>query len=197
MKSIEKFCKGFRKTVVVEGEHRNGYFWQQVVKMHADHYTDADMILVTDSDSLFQEHVTPESFMRDGKPIWLITPYTPEMMKHAGMQAWFRVMTKFCGVEPTFEYMRRQPFMLPSRLLKEFRAFCIKQHGRTLQQYIMESNEFSEYNAFAHYCYLHHHDEFCWINTEEELPPLLVRQFWSHAPLSENIVEIESILSKP
>ena len=195
IQSIDKFCTGFRDTVVMDGEHPRGYLWQQVCKMHADQHTNADMILITDSDTLFNQPVTPESFMRDGKPIWLHTPWTPEMLSHAGTAAWKKVMTEFFGVEPAAEFMRRQPFVFPARVLSSLREFCIHKHGVTLADYIMSRKAFSEYNVLGFHCWLHHHDLFHWIDTSvDELPPLRVRQFWSNDPVEKNLPEIQSIL---
>ena len=194
--SINKYCTGFRNTVVVEGEHPRGYLHQQVVKLHADQHTDADFILVTDSDTLFTEPVTPESFMCDGKPIWLYTPWTKEMLDHPGTAAWKACMETFLGLPSPGEMMRRQPFMFPRKVLPSIREFCTKKHGVSLEDYIMSKKSFSEWNCLALYCWLGFHREFHWINTEtEELPPLHIKQFWSHDPLEKNIDEIRRILA--
>ena len=201
LKSIEKFCSGFRSVRVINDEHPQGYLWQQAVKMDADRLTwregdsEDDFFLMTDSDTLFTEPVTPESFMREGKPIWLYTPWTPEMLDHAGMRAWQKVMKDFTGVEPHAEFMRRQGFMFPRKVLASMRDYCFEHHGKSLCEYIMNSGAFSEYNALGFYCWLHHHDEFYWLDTsKEELPPLRLKQFWSWDSVEKNLTEINEIL---
>jgi hypothetical protein len=199
--SIRKFCTGFRDTgfrdtVVIHGEHPEGYLWQQVEKMYADNHTDADFILVTDSDTLFNQPVTPESFMRDGRPIWIHTPWTEEMLAHPGTATWKRVMTAFAKESPPSEFMRRQPFVFPRAVLPSLREFCLRNHGITLADYIMQSQSFSEWNVLGFHCWTHHRDLFHWIDSSvDELPPLFVRQFWSHDPIEKNLAEIQSILS--
>lgn len=193
LKSIQKYCTGFRNTVVVDGEHPQGYIYQQVVKLHADRYTDADFILVTDSDTLFNTPVTPESFMVDGKPIWYMTPFE-QLLEHDALRHWHQVMTEFCRTPPPFEFMRRQPFMFPSYVLKDIREYCIKTHGRTLEQYPYDKGTFTEWNVLGFYCWLHHRDAFTWINTDNGIDAPLVRQFWSHDPVKNNIKEIKNIL---
>lgn len=195
LESIEKYCSGFRNTVVVEGEHPKGYLQQQVVKLHADEHTDADYILITDSDTLFNQPVTPESFFRDGKIIWMITPYDEAMMASPGTRAWYECMKDFTGVAPLHEKMRRQPFMIPSWLFKEVRQFCWTRFGRTMEQYVMERGVFSEFNCIAHYAWLHHHEKFYWMDSSVECPPPVVRQFWSHDKIEKNIEEIQQILA--
>jgi hypothetical protein len=196
LKSIEKFCTGFSEVRVIEGEHPKGYLWQQVVKLHADQYTDADFILVTDSDTLFVEPVTPESFMREGKPQWLYTPWNDAMLQHAGTRAWKDCMEKFLGLPSPGEMMRRQPFMFPRHVLPSIREFCLKKHGKSLEDYIMNAGSFSEWNCLGLYCWLGFHNEFDWINTDvDPLPPLRVNQMWSHAPIEQNLEEINRILA--
>jgi hypothetical protein len=214
LQSIDKFCTGFQSTVVEDGEHPRGYLWQQVCKMYADTKTNADMILVTDSDTLFTQPVTPESFMHEGKPIWLYTPWTSEMLAHPGTATWKKVMTEFFGVEPPAEFMRRQPFMFPSSVLATLRtfcvmkhdatleeyvmnqkAFCLQKHGVSLSEYIMNQKAFSEWNVTGFHCWLHHRDLFHWVDSSvDELPPLRVNQMWSHDPIEKNIEEIRRIL---
>lgn len=196
LESIERYCSGFHGTVVVEGEHPRGYLHQQVIKLHADTYTDADYILVTDSDTLFTEPVTPDSFMVDGKPIWLYTPWTDAMLNHPGTKAWYDVMTQFAGKQPPSEFMRRQPFMFPRHVLASLREFCIKTHGVGIEEYIMSRGRFSEWNVLGHHCWRHHRDDFHWINTAvDPLPPLRVHQFWSHDPIEKNLHAIQQILA--
>jgi hypothetical protein len=197
LRSIDKFCSGFRQVKIVEGEHPKGYLHQQVIKMHADTFTDADLFLITDSDTLFTIPVTPETYLRDGKPIWLHTPWTPEMLAHKGTMAWLECMTQFAkGVTPPSEFMRRQPFMIPGYVLEDLRETCLTRHGRTLEDYVMNAASFSEFNVIGHHAWMFFHDKFHWIDTsKDELPPVTVRQFWSHDPVEKNLPEIERILS--
>lgn len=200
IESIRKFCKGFRQIVVVDDGDvppPRPYIFQQKIKLYADAYTDADYIWVTDSDTLNNQHVTPESFMVDGKPVWIHTPWTPEMLAHEGLATWKRVMTEFFGEEPYSEKMRRQPFMFPRGVLKSLRKFCVAQHGVDLETYIMRAPAFSEWNVLGEFCWRHHHDEFHWIDSsKDELPPLYCTQLWSHTPIADNMEKIQQILNQ-
>lgn len=199
MASIEKFCTGFRATVVIDdGDTKpaNPYVDQQRVKLNCDTYTDADFILITDSDTLFTQSVTPESFMRDGKPIWLHTPWTPEMLAHPGIATWKKVMMEFSGTEPHSEFMRRMPFMFPRHVLESIRQFCINQHGVSLDDYLKGRTTFSEFNVAGWHCWQYHRDDFYWLDTSKEaLPELKLRQFWSRDPIAKNLDEIQRILA--
>jgi len=193
--SIEKYCTGFRNVVVIEGEHPRGYLHQQIVKLHADDHTDADYVLVTDSDTLFTVPVTPETYFEGDKVKWIHTPWTPEMLA-SNTRAWFDVMGQFFGKTPHSEFMRRQPFMLPAWLLRELRLFCFTKHGVSIEDYIWSKGVFSEFNVLGNFAWEFHHDRFHWIDSsKDELPELTTRQFWSHDPIEKNIEEIERILA--
>ena len=196
MRSIDKYCTGFRKTVVVHGEHPRGYLAQQSSKMHADQHTDADFILVTDSDTLFTCPITPETYMVGDKSIWLHTPFDTAMREDKNVKCWIDVMWEFFGHEPKHEMMRRQPFMVPAWALKALREFCVERHGQSLHDYIMSKRAFTEWNVLGMFMWEHFHDRIHWIDTtKDELPELTVRQFWSWDDIGKNREEIERILA--
>ena len=199
MESIAKFCTGFRGVAVIlkdDPDPQTGYLDQQITKLEADLHTDADFILTIDSDTLFTQPVTLETFMHDGKPIWLFTPWTKEMLEHPGTRAWHDVMQEFVGVRPPAEHMRRHPFMFPRTLTQNIRNFCQVKHGMKIRDYIMRKGRFSEFNVMGFYASFFMRESFHWINTEkDELPPLYCRQFWSWDPVEKNLEEIERILA--
>jgi hypothetical protein len=88
--------------------------------------------------------------------------------------------------------------MFPRKVLASLRDFCQEYHGKSLGEFIMSQKAFSEWNVLAFHCWMHHHDEFYWVNTEtDDLPQLLCRQFWSHDTVEKNRAEIKSILGIP
>lgn len=223
LRSIRKFASGFRgvqvispdaQTVVfptapydqswkVLPEYGNDhYLSQQVFKLYADTFTDADWILFTDSDTIFTRPVTPETYLKNGKFVWMMTPMNEAHPDE--QQAWRRVMRKFFGKEPEYEFMRRHPFLLPRWLLADLRAFCVRQHGIELKDYVMAQpyREFTEFNILGMYAYEYHRDKFEWLDTskvpEAEWPILTVDQQWSHNPIPvekwEAILQSESMV---
>lgn len=215
LRSIDKFCTGFRRLVIVAPdascprpsvvphilvtipEMPNGYNWQQVCKLKADQYTDADFILYCDSDTIFTRPVTPETYMRDGKIMWLMTPF--ENAREDQKRAWVPVMMKWMGKLPEFEWMRRHPFVFPRWLCAEMRVFCQHQHGCTLEDYVMGQGRgltFSEFNNAGFLAYEKFRDSFAWINTETDpVPPETTLQKWSRGGLTPEIkAEFEEIL---
>lgn len=214
LRSIEKFCTGFRQIIliapdnsspwptwpfnlVVEPELEPGYLGQQARKLYADTHTDADYLLFIDSDNIVARPFSPHDFMQGDKVKWLMTPWN-EMPQDA-INAWFPVMHNFAGVAPDYEFMRQFPFLVPRWLFPELRGFCVGKHGQTLHHYIMSqaNRAFSEFNVMGHYLWNHHRDEVQWIDTtKDEFTQGYVRQFYSYGGITPEIrAEIERLLA--
>lgn len=233
LRAIDKFASGFRRVVVVipddpevigfgmgmsnpdcrtvrVPESGCGYLFQNACKANAHEYSDADFILFIDSDTVLTRPVTPETFMRDGKPLWLITPYAhleagiAELSRanagfHCGVMTWKAITEKFIGQPVEYEFMRRFPMLIPRSLHKAAAAFCQAHHGQRLTDYILSqpAKEFSEFNALGALAYYRARDQFSWLDTTKEpLPELVAIQKWSHDPFTEaDKAEFEQILS--
>lgn len=212
--SIHKFCTGFRDIIIVIPEHqiqlleqlnltkekiftcpkyKDDYLGQQVTKLYADDYTDADYILYTDSDTLFTMPVTQKNFTLEGKPLILKTKY--EKVETAII--WQPVTEKALGFKVDFEFMRRLPFCYHSSTLKALRIYIKEKHGKELTDYIQAQSDrkFSEFNVVGAFADKFEQDKYDFQDTDEGLPTLYVRQFWSWGGLTEEVItEIDKIL---
>lgn len=179
LRSIDKFCSGFRqcvlicpddkcpkptnlpvKMIVLEEVGNDGYLWQNAVKAQAYKYTDADCILHVDSDCVFTTPVTPETFLINGKPYWLFSAYDKIAVP------WQPIMEKFAQRSVPLEYMRRIPTFIPVFVHRATEEYCKVRHGCSLQDYIMQQpyRSFSEFNALGIVADEQFHDKFEWIN---------------------------------
>ena len=159
---------------------RDGYTWQQVVKLHADEYTDADYILFVDSDCVFFTKVTPEYFFTDSKPYLLCTPYSL-----LGNTVPWKPGTDFVvGRDTPYEFMRRHPMMYHRDTLKAFRDYILATFGKTCREFMLENcskRRLSEFNILGAFTYFHRPTDFHWIDTDCNLyPPDCLKQFWSY-----------------
>lgn len=181
-------------------EHcEDGYLSQQIFKLYADTFSDADLFLYIDSDTIFTRPVTPKTYFNflSQKISWMMTPWAKTETP------WKPIVEKFLGQPVEFEFMRRHPTIVPRWLLVELREFCLKQHGIPLDQYVMSQphRAFSEFNVLGAFAYAFHRDKFHWVNTEEvpekEWPPLTVLQKFSWGGLTDEVkAEFEKILSE-
>lgn len=222
LRAIDKYARGFRQVILVVPEDKlaglefdallnvplktvpireagDGYLFQQTVKARAHHVSDADYILHIDSDTFLTDHITPDTFIYYGLPIWFITPYDT---MGANPAPWQGITESFMGSPVRFEFMRRFPFLLP-RFLHEFaEKFCLDQHGVKLGDYILAqpNKHFSEFNALGAIAHKHFNDRFYWFDTsthpEAEWPKLTALQTWSYAELTDEMrAKYEQLIS--
>ena len=213
LRSISKFVTGTRNTIVLSPstvmapdwryvpEREPGYLWQQVCKLNAGSYSDADFILYHDSDCIYTTPFKPEDMLTaDGKVKLLRTPYAvieKSYAEHGEVFPWRQPTQTVLNRPVEFEYMRRFPFLIPRQVLIAFDGFVVKTHRVTVCDYIMRESTFSEFNALLAFAADEFPHLFEFTNTEEvkELPPTVIRQFWSHAGVEAHRTEIERILA--
>ncbi len=210
LRSIERHAIGFRKTIVVVPrssmqravrlaitdateireceDYRDDYLGQQVTKVQADKYTDADFICHVDSDCVFRRPVHPEEFFCNQRPVVSMTPYHL-FPAEAG---WRRLGEKFMCRDVDYDFMRRQPFVYPRWLYGAMRDHAQRLHGKSLADYITSqpARGFSEYNAFGAFAFYFHRDKFEWSERSVWTPDeSICRWFWSWGGISPEVRE--------
>lgn len=220
LKSIEKFCTGFHKIMVVspdiaplniqlgyknwkmpiewkvvQDETEDGYLAQQITKLYADVHLDyqPDYILHVDSDVIFTRPTTPQDFFGIANlPVWYYTPYSEIQTP------WQPITEKFMGRRIENEFMRRFPILIPRWLYPRVREFCNKQHGMIISQYIRNQpmRAFSEFNVLGAYAWEFHRSMFDFVNTiKVNMPAPVAKQYHSWGGITPEIkTEIENTL---
>lgn len=212
LQGIHRFTKGFRQVVIVAPnsarpglerwgltlervhyiqEYKNDYLGQQITKLHADTWTDADYIWFVDSDVIFNRPTTPDLMFCKGKPVYYLTP-----VEQVGDIPWIGITEMFLGWRPRFEYMRRMPMMYPGDMLVNFRTHAQTLHKIQVGDWIEHNQKFSEFNAFGAWAHRFQPDRFYWWNTVElEQPPPFATQFWTWGGITPDVkAKIERIL---
>jgi hypothetical protein len=208
LKSLNMRAKGFRDIhiVVPSGQahllshltlekvhecpvYSDDYLGQQITKMMADTYTDADFIMHFDSDTVLTADVTPDTFIVDGKPINYYEPYTK-----LDDCPWRPIVTDVLGWEPEYEFMRRHPFVYPRSIYHKLRGYLTEKYFISFEQYVMnrQYRSFSEFNVLGAYAWRYYKDLFDWRDPHNN--PTYVKQFWSWGGINHNIQELEELL---
>jgi hypothetical protein len=211
LRSVHKYCKGFYEVVLAIERGQEGpfmsmgltkekivlyenpdkidrYMNHMVAKCSADQFCTGDLICYVDSDCVFSRPTSPETYMRDGKPVLLYQSY-----KSLGSTVpWQSCTEAALGIPVENETMRCHPAVYHRRHLSMFRGYMEKLHGKTVYQYLSKwnrqtpiPNNFSEFNAIGSYLFKWHHNDYSWINSETEpLPNNPLEQFWGfcHRP---------------
>lgn len=192
-----------KEKIVYVKAGKDDYVKQMSDKMNADLYCDGDMIVNMDSDTIFIKSVYAwdsvegaSGFTMDDKPLWLMTPIERVLSNDPNTHAWKRAMTKFSGIEPDFEYMRRIGQMIPKWAYGCFRDFCWRKHGKTFSEWAVEQNrEVSEFNLIGQFLHLNFPNFIHFHDTTYSLPEAFVKQYWSRGGLTDEIrSEMEEIL---
>jgi Family of unknown function (DUF6492) len=209
LNSIKKYCRGFRKVILVVPEsssarvtpmrfpcdkvfvcrnYKDDYLGQQITKLFADTFTDADYICHVDSDCIFYRTITPHNLFQDGKVQILMAPYH----KLARSTPWRTVTEKFLKRNVEYEFMQRQPHTFPRWLYEELRAHAHNLHGTKVESYIIGQPHrgFSEFNAMGAYAYYNHSEKFSWldIGSSESRAPIC-KWYWSWGGIERKIEE--------
>lgn len=178
-----------------------GYHWQQWVKMNADSYSDADLIFHIDSDAYVKRPTDVQDFFRDGKPGWLWAYYTDL----GNTVPWQTPTKRATALACPQEFMCGFPFIIHRSTYAKAREHMERTHIISLEGYIRSAAErgqtsFSEFNVLGRVAWEYEREKYAWIDrNREEWPPGFhaSRQFWSRAPISDHIAEINAMLGAP
>lgn len=224
LKSIRKFGSGFSELVIMADQDcygspvldnvdvrycpvpANGYMYQQACKMDADLVMQSELILFVDSDLVFCNPFTPNSFLVNGKPFLTIRPYsTFDKSKHLEklICKWKSITEQYTTWTVEYEYMQRMPIIHDRVVLQEIRkwhptlADFVRRttHGNVKENWEPEIiSEFNLFGAFAHQLFA---DRYVIFDTlDPDVPPWVSKPYWSWGGITDEIrKEIEEILA--
>lgn len=207
LKSIHKFGAGFRDVIVTIPQdqvkilqhltkekvytsplYHDDYIGQQITKLRACEYTDADFILYVDSDCVFTEPFSPEDYIRDGKPVIVRENYE-RLKEHNDAYARKHITGTYLGFEVEFEYMRRHPFI--------YHRDDVKKTGEQIGKLEKSSSDrlmtphltgMSEFNILGAFCERYSKDKYVFLEVgKDEIPYGKVKQFRSWDGLTKDI----------
>jgi len=214
--SITSYCRGFRSVIVVLPRssepwlrrfalpqgfrvelcdcYRDDYLGQQVTKLLADTFTDADYICHVDSDCVFSRPTSPEDLIVNGKPRVLMRP-CDTLERH---RPWQKPTEKFLGSKVSDDFMYHPPFTFPRWLYGRLREYVIAMHGVDIETYVTAQGPrgFSEFNGLGAFAWRHYRDRFIWVDTTTSPPSRPHCQwYWSWGGIDPATrAEIQAIL---
>ena len=171
-----------RTLVYYVKEYGQGYLYQQVCKLQAYNYCFAEFIMFSDSDVIFDHKIDLQDFVTDGKPEILYTDYG----KVGDAICWKKPTTDMIGEEMIFEFMRRFPLIYYRSTLEN-----IAKWKPDLENIIMTSSRFSEFNLIGAYSFKFEPHNYTLINTDNwTYTEPAVSQVWSHSSKEEGADEL-------
>jgi hypothetical protein len=180
------------------------YFGQQITKLHADIYTNAEYIMFLDSDCVFNDNfdIKKEMFDQDEKVILLVEKWEnlPKMY-----DVW-KTFLQVCDFKTEFEFMRRVPLLYPSKIFKnlrdyfaakykiKFTDFCLQIYNST--DTYLPHKYFSEFNLLGAYSYIYEPNYFNFINQSDvsSIPLKQVQHYDFDYNVNKQLQEMKKIL---
>jgi hypothetical protein len=212
LRSIETFVSGYRRVVVVlpvasaqridlaalaKGTRvrmhacenfPDDYVGQQITKLHADRYSDADVITVMDSDQVFVASCDLTARLFDGGVLRMA--FASRSSRPAG-DGWRRCPHVFLGRPIPVDLTMPGPFAIPGGLCPSVRAFCEREHGRSIREYALAlpAGLLCEMALLRAYALVHEPGRYAWIDasTESLLPEC--RTFWSRSQTPADVAD--------
>ena len=203
LESIDRFGSGFDEIVVVADEScrglmdsvntesvkihyakdwQNGKIQQQAVKLRADTFVTSSHILYVDSDVIFFESFTPETFMKDGKPILMKTLYSTL----GDAVPWRSPTERTLGWSVDWEYMRRLPSLYRTETLTAIANMFPKLQSEL--KAMGKRNDFSEFNVIGAFAAKMHPEKYFICDTEVWEPHQVAQQFWSWGGITPEVL---------
>lgn len=193
--SLKRFVTGYNKVILLIPEHEkhlfdtrdlpertevhyvkeygDKYLLQQWFKVSANKYSNADFILFSDSDVIFDHEVNVMDYVSNNTPQILYTHYD----KVGTAIIWKQCTEAFLNTQIDFEFMRRLQLIYHRETLIK-----ISQTYPNLEFSIMNNGRFSEFNFIGAWAFINEREKYDFINTDDwsYVPPMGI-QLWSRA----------------
>lgn len=219
LRSIQKYVTDYRNIVIAipqgQGHHlahltaervvevedmADGYIGQQLTKLEAWKYSDADVFVYWDSDVVAKEPLDiVADLFHDGKPILYKTRYAsiPDC-------PWKGITEQAVGFPVEWEYMRRMPMVHTRSAVEATNAHLVETHEAAMFWGAPEYNKagvraylaslpyrhFSEFNAIGAIAEKFHAKEYHIVDTESiDMPPPKIDQGWSWGGVTKEVID--------
>lgn len=157
----------------VQENYSNGWMHQQVFKLQAYKYSNADYIMFSDSDCLADHPINLQDFIVDDRPEILYTDWA----RVGDAVAWRAPTERFMKGTVDWEFMRRNNCVFHRSTLE-----AISQYEPNIETVVMNSEKFSEFNVIGAFAFKYERHKYNFINTDDwtYVEPRML-QVWSHA----------------
>lgn len=221
--SANKYLRGYRNIIVIADEGDNmtipdipniiyreiamppsprlwgrspGYCWQMGLKLSWTDYTDADAVLILDSDCIVTGYADVEECCFRGGPIWYYRPW--ELVGKS--VAWKSSVDYFLGIDTPHAHMCRNGFFLTREATLAFQDFMMKEFNQRPLEYVMDSSrifpacEYEMFGGYLHYVQRHGYIMKDVAQCDREIWPF--KQYWSRAGISDIVRdELQKLIS--
>lgn len=181
--SLEKM---HRVRVEVCDDYRDDYLGQQVTKLYADTFTDAEVIVHLDSDQVFVEHCDLRRTLIDGSKVKI--GYQSGNMRPAA-DGWRKCVPDFFGRDVAVDVTGPLPLAIQRLTYAELRRMCRDRHGLSLADYAQarSADRFSELALLRAVILIRGLPHYTWLDLRDRPLIAACRTFWSRAQSPEQV----------
>lgn len=149
-----------------------GWLYQQVCKLDAHKYSNADYIMFSDSDCIATRPVNIQDCIKDGRPEILYTDWSSV----GDAICWRKPTEEIMGETILWEGMRRN-----NQVMHRDTLVNISNWRPKLEETILSMDRFSEFNLMSAFAYKYEREKYRFTDTANwtYVPPLM-EQVWSH-----------------
>lgn len=172
-----------------------GFLWHEAQIMHADKICkNADFISHFDSDAIFTEPVTPETFIENGKPYLQYESFDSISKRHPGVLRWQECTQKCLPFDVLLETMRGLPHTYEINTYEKARDLMMLHTQMDVNEYIMGCvnsfpQTFCEHVTLGSVAVQCFPNDYITINMghqeNKDLSRYPVRQHWSHGDMKK------------
>ncbi len=159
-------------------DYIDDYLGQQVSKLYADEFTDADYLVHLDSDCVFvRPTVVWQDLFREEKPIHI---YRNRSVRPT-IDGWRNSIPNVLGINTKREFMVTLPTIYPRDIYGELRQFVLLHHGIKFSDLVLSQrpDQFSEFSVLGAYAFQYMKCYFSWVDADTEpLDDWPCIQFW-------------------
>jgi hypothetical protein len=169
---------GVNVVVATCADFPDDYVGQQITKLHADLYTDADIIVHLDSDQIFVTACDLRERLFEGGKLKMSASRHGRRPANDG---WRRCPEAFFGRAILWDLTIPLPLAMPRHIYSALRAYCVEHYGTSIADYALarRADTFCEMALLRGCAFLQEAEQYHWMNAEHgELLPEC-RTFWS------------------
>jgi hypothetical protein len=173
----------------------DGYMYQMYQKMISDDYSDADMIMMVDSDLMMVRPVALQDFLVDGKPVIETLDWN---MHRIGEGVWRKPVSRVMGMDLDKDYMVKVPNLYWRDTLQKTRLHIIRATGQGFLDavysdrpfkstlFLTHPHTFADFECLNLYAAKFQSDRYL-VRPQEHNPNNPFNLFWSHGDFSEEV----------
>src|SRR5262249_4265194 len=143
------------------GEYADDYLGQQITKLNADAFTDADYVAMVDSDCIFHAPCSLRSLLfEDARPV---IRYRSRSRRPPD-DGWRTCVLDFHGASIPFDVLTAPPWIYPASLLSDIRATAQRRHRVSIDDWVLRRplDRVSEIGLLGAQAWLHRREDFAW-----------------------------------